>query len=633
MINNQASNSGEVSLPQQYQEFIEQTITATLQGKILSKEQLYQMVVKAIQPGSGEIFERCLNERLSITHQQLQEQTSEAKKAKISRQLRALDTLSGAWERWQKEKQETNVYSQAIKELLQAARSERFSILVQKLDLNQTQVLNRNQIKQLAQALEQAAHSISDADDANQLRLFCTGLLKGLESLHNLENDLVSWIYESGNKALGFEGIPGTKGPWAIWAKRINSPLPQQLFQLQASNQSATELIRIGATQDLSSWIELVIILRGLQQGLIAWFDQQPYSATWGKRLSNATLLTFAVIWCELSNGLQQATNLNSNTRELLAKGCFQITLQILRTFAQRPDFPLYGGVFVSFWGDNLRDTLNYLSEPLREVQGTQEKARILTILGYSQRTLGQYERANSFHQEALLIAQESGDNLCQIANFNHLSRNSIAQKDYAAAINYSQRALILARQSGDRLGEANALANLGYSEVLAAQATEQMSAEMYEQNISYLQQGLQLAERLEDYQSQALCYNSLGIAYLVINQPSLACEYLEKGVKAAQFVRDLYIQGITLSYLAEAYYHLNDLKRAVYNGSLAMYILERISAKEWRQAAGLLTIIQGRVGQEFFLNLLSQNRSKMLESIGVDGYDYIPQLLKQYQE
>lgn len=626
--NHLSSNSGEASLPQQYRDFIEQTITATLQGKILSKEQLYQMVVKEIQSGTGEIFERCVNERVNLTQEQLEQQTSEAKKAKISRQLRALETLQGVWERWQKEKEETNIYAQAIEDLVNASAQERLSILLQKLDLNQKNVLNRNQIKQLADSLAKTCDSLPNPDEANQIRLFSRGLLKGLESFRNLEDYLVSWIYEGANKSVGFEGIPGTNSPWGIWAKRLNSPLPQQLFQLQALNQPVTELAKNQGNQDLSAWIELVIILRGLQQGLVAWFDQQPYNATWGKRLSNATLLTFAVLWCELSNGLQQI-----NTRQLLAKACFQITLQILRTFAQRPDFPLYGGVFVSFWGDSLRDTLNYLSEPLRQVEGSQEKGRILTILGYSQRTLGQYEQALAFHQEALKIAQDAGDYLCQIANFNHLSRNSIAQKDYATAINYSQRALILARQTGDKLGEANALANLGYSEVLAAQATEQISADIYEQNIGYLQQGLQLSETLEDYQSQALCYNSLGIAYLIINQPSVACEYLEKGVKSAQYVRDLYIQAISLTYLAEAYYNLNYLEKAVYSGCLGMYLLERIGAKEWRQAAGLLTIIQGRVSSEFFQNLLSKNRSKILEVIGVDGFDYIPHLLKQYQE
>ena len=147
--------------------------------------------------------------------------------------------------------------------------------------------------------------------------------------------------------------------------------------------------------------------------------------------------------------------------------------LQILRTFTQRPYFPLYGGIFASFSGSYLRDALDYLDAPLRSTAGTQEKARILTLLGYSQRGLGRYDRSLNFHQQALEIARNAGDKTCEIANLNHLSRTYVQQQNYSEAINYSQRALIFSRQTGDKTGEANALVNLGYSEVMQAKQTE----------------------------------------------------------------------------------------------------------------------------------------------------------------
>jgi tetratricopeptide (TPR) repeat protein len=191
------------------------------------------------------------------------------------------------------------------------------------------------------------------------------------------------------------------------------------------------------------------------------------YDSKVGAKLSISTFIVFAVIWSQLAIALNQA--LMSSRREILVNGCFQVSLQILRTFAQQDYFPLYGGVFASFSGNHLRDALNYLDEPLRRVEGTQEKARILSLLGYSLQVQGLYDRANSFHQQALEIARQAGDRICEIATLNHLSRLCVAQKIYNDAINYSQRALILSRQTGDRLGEANALANLGYSEVFQA--------------------------------------------------------------------------------------------------------------------------------------------------------------------
>jgi tetratricopeptide (TPR) repeat protein len=324
---------------------------------------------------------------------------------------------------------------------------------------------------------------------------------------------------------------------------------------------------------------------------------------------------------------------LSSGQRDAIVNGCFQVSLQILRAFAQRDYFPLYGGVFASLAGNYLRDALNYLDEPLRRVEGTQEKARILTLLGYSLQAQGQYDRATSFHQQAVEIAREAGDRACEVANLNHLSRICVAQKIYAEAINYSQRALILSRQSGDRLGEANALANFGYSEVFQAQDTQQVEPEVYENAIYYLEQGLQLSERLSDGQSQALCFSSLGIAYVVIQQPEKAIAYLEKGWQAAQFSGDLYLQGLNLTYLAEASYSLQNWETTIYTGTLGAYLLEQIGSNDWRKAAGLLTILQGQMGMEAFQRLLGQQRPKIIPIIGVDGYDYIPQLLQKYRD
>ncbi|HEY9805019.1 MAG TPA: tetratricopeptide repeat protein, partial [Candidatus Obscuribacterales bacterium] len=310
----------------------------------------------------------------------------------------------------------------------------------------------------------------------------------------------------------------------------------------------------------------------------------------------------------------------------------FQTTLQILRTFAQREYFPLYGGIFASFAGNYLRDALNYLDEPLRRAEGTQEKARILTLLGYSFRAQGQYDRAQNFHQQALELARTAGDRPCEIANFNHLSRACVAEKNYAEAINYSQQGLILSRQAGDRLGEANALANLGYSEVLQAQQLEHIEPETYESAIDYLQQGLKLSERLGDRQSQALCLSSLGIAHIVLDQPQMAIAYLEGGIQAAQFSGDVYLQARNLAHLAEAYYRLQNLEKAVYSGCLGMYLLEQMASNEWRQPAGLLMILQGQMGETGFQAALEQHRRQIAAVIGVDGYDHIPQLLEQYR-
>jgi hypothetical protein len=107
--------------------------------------------------------------------------------------------------------------------------------------------------------------------------------------------------------------------------------------------------------------------------------------------------------------------------------------------------------------------------------------------------------------------------------------------------------------------------------------------------------------------------------------------DYLSKGIEAAQASGDLYLQGLNFATLAEAYYNLQDATRAVVIGAIAAYLLHQIDASEWRQAAGLLAILRGQLGEEGFAAQLSQGRSQIIALIGVDGYDYIPELLADF--
>ncbi|MGK7957311.1 MAG: hypothetical protein AB4063_18980, partial [Crocosphaera sp.] len=90
--------------------------------------------------------------------------------------------------------------------------------------------------------------------------------------------------------------------------------------------------------------------------------------------------------------------------------------------------------------------------------------------------------------------------------------------------------------------------------------------------------------------------------------------------------------QGLNFTYLAEAYYSLENLSKTIYYGGLGMYLLHQIDSAEYRQAAGLLSIIKGKVTTTEFNTLLEQNRPQIIKLIGVDGYDELPKLLEEYQ-
>jgi tetratricopeptide (TPR) repeat protein len=628
-----------VSLRDRYVQLIDEIVQATLKGQIRSKEQVYQMLLQGVSTGTGEMFDRCLHEQMNTTQQQVDNPVSEIKQAKAMRSLRALKTISSEWERVQEQNRVSQVITDAIEAITAAHPTERLTALLRVTDPNRQQVLNLQQLTQLARALQQHAQQQSDPDSAREIQQLSQGITAGLASWQRVEGHLVTWIYDHSRGNLGFEGLPEQCGPWALWAKQVNSALPQSLFQAIARNQPLPEWAHSQQNLELSDWVELALVLQYLQRGLVAWFDKMIYDSKAGAKLSISTFIVFAVIWSQIAIALNQA--ISSVLRDVLVNSCFQVCLQILRAFAQRDYFPLYGGVFASLSGNYLRDALKYLDEPLRRVEGTQEKARILTLLGYSLRAQGSYDRATTFHQQALEIARTAGDRTCEIANLNHLSRICVARKIYAEAIDYSQRALILSRQTGDRLGEANALTNLGYSEVFQAKEQAQLEPDVYERAIHYLEQGVQLVERVGDslggsytsHQSKALGLSSLGIAHVAIEQPQKAITYLEQGWQVAQLSGDLYLQGVNLAYLAQACYSLQNLEQTILTGSLGAYLLEQINSNDWRQPAGLLTIIQGQIGVEAFQAILEQQRSKIIPIIGVDGYDYIPQLLQKFRD
>jgi Tetratricopeptide repeat len=604
------------SLREQYTTIIDELLASILGGKVIvSKGYIQRILAERVLPGSSEVLEGCLQEQITATQAQIASETSEVKQAKLGHKTRSLEMIGKVLIEWQQERQASDVVNRLVNNLMKAEPADRLGVLFQAIDRNQPQPLNSEQLQQVIRDLQrQQPESVSSPE---QLVAVADGLKQGLQVLINLEPHLLNWLYEPGQRT-GFVE-EASQGPWMTWADRSNSPSISLLLNAVARQEPIPDAFAI--SPQTATWVELAIVLQGIQAGLVRWFDQQPYDLSWGKRMSFSTLLTFATLWCDLSNKIYDYPTLR--------EACFQITLQILRTATQRSDFPLYGGIFATLSGESFHKTLTYFDQPLKQITGTQEKGRIITVLGYSQGVLGNTRRAIELYNEALEIAQAAADHPCAIANLNHLSRVYLQQQDYRKSISYSQRALVLARQNGDRQGEANALTNYGFGEVLAAQSKEEMEPEVYEQSIGYLERGMLLAKSLADLQSLALGAHSLGRAYLAMQQWPEAVDYLTQGIKAAQSISDLYLQGMNMAYLAEAHYGAQDPVAVVY-AALGMYQLHQIEAREWRQAAGLLRVLCS--GQDLEL-VLAAVRSQLIPVIGVDGYDYLPEIIAEYDQ
>ncbi|MEM9542768.1 MAG: tetratricopeptide repeat protein [Cyanobacteria bacterium P01_E01_bin.42] len=615
-------DSENLSLSDRYSAFIQQIVTDTLKGKIGSKEYVYNQVVRQLEsePGTGEIFERCLLEQMTEAQGKVEAAPSELKQAKAQRQVRALNTLEEAWNRYQTTQQTQNACSDAVTKLLDAEEGDRLSVLLQLLDPNQNYVLSSQEISALAKELEQLQEADRDRNTVAELHNLAAGLKQGLTAYSSL--DLLGWVYEK--RQLGFASKVGGSGPWAYWAKQMSSPLAQMFFAEQSNNQSAASVAREQTRLDLSAWVELIVLLRGIQEGLVGWFDKQPYNIKAGNDAAASTFFTFAIIWFELSNGFRQAEQLLEADRDRIANACFQIALQVLRAFAQRDNFPLYGGVLASFTGKGFRDTIAYLDRPLKTIEKKQEKARILTVLGYSQQWAGNRDRARSLHEEALDLARQESDRNCEVANLNHLSRLQLSQGQFAEAIDFGQRALLFSRQIGDTLGEINAIANLGYAEVRQAQQQEHISISDIEACIERFKRGIALLEKHQDLLSQVFCNSGMGIAHLILEQSNNAKAYLEKSLVISIQLGNLELEGLSHANLGEVNYQLGQLSLAVFHACLGMYLLEQKNAAGQRQVVNLVAILKGKLGEEAFKQALQQQRSQIVARVGLDGFDYI---------
>src|SRR5919202_4833227 len=112
--------SDSMPLQERYFELIDEIVQTTLKGKIRSKEQVYQMLVQGVSPGTGEIFERCLDERIGDTQSQVETQKDELKQAKATRSLRALQTIRGEWQRWQEQNKASETVSSSVQQIVNA---------------------------------------------------------------------------------------------------------------------------------------------------------------------------------------------------------------------------------------------------------------------------------------------------------------------------------------------------------------------------------------------------------------------------------------------------------------------------------------------------------------------------------
>ena len=122
--------------------------------------------------------------------------------------------------------------------------------------------------------------------------------------------------------------------------------------------------------------------------------------------------------------------------------------------------------------------------------------------LGIAYTALGQIQRAISYHEQCLAIADEIDDELGRGSTLGNLGVAYIELGEMQSAFGYCEQHLTIARKIGDRSGEGTALANLG--NCYTASGDVRKALDYYEQHLT-------IAREVGDWKGEGTALGNLG--------------------------------------------------------------------------------------------------------------------------
>jgi tetratricopeptide (TPR) repeat protein len=536
------------------------------------------------------------------------------KRKRIPSQL-TLDKILRTWEKLQVKAQQERGLRALVKKLGESDAGQELTTLFTNLDPQISPDLNfqtAGRLLELSKLLKQKAQALQeDPEKFTALDQLGIGLADGIQAAEEVQRSVLTWIYEPQTPRMSFALPPS---PWGTWSQGLSHPLNRAFFEALDRGEVQNFVGVYGTQLDLKSWVELSLLLRYTEFTLLEVFDQRVMSEKATERLAVSTFLTIVSIWSELAFHLQ-------SSNPAFSKSAFQVALYILRSFAQRSYFPRYGLILLSLSGGAVGEAIAHLAEPLRETVGSADMAKIYNLLGFTFRFAGRTEEAKSFLERAISWSREAQDSATEAACTTNLGciLQDIGQP--REAITLHERALVLVRMVGDPRGEAYIKAHLG--QALGA-------VYRYPEALELLERSLETAQNLEDPSCIVLALTGLGSVYLEMDRPSEALIHLERSLDLAQRLGDFRSGAQSLLLMAEVYKALEQYRASVLRAAQALSLLASLKATGQRQACGLLTVLQGKMGEEAFAGVLEELKPELEKSLGRGALERLRELWQE---
>jgi tetratricopeptide (TPR) repeat protein len=203
-----------------------------------------------------------------------------------------------------------------------------------------------------------------------------------------------------------------------------------------------------------------------------------------------------------------------------------------------------------------------------REISNRDGEGTWLGNIGSVFGDIGQAEKAIEHYEQALAISREIRNRRGEGA---WLGGIGIAYSDLGQvekAIEYHEQALVIAREIEDRRGEGADLGNLG----LAYKNLGEV-----EKAIEYYEQALVIARDIGDRQGEGADLGNLGNAYSDLGQVEKAIKYYEQALVISREIGDRRGEGVGLGNLGNAYSDLGQVEKAIEHYEQALAISREI--------------------------------------------------------
>ncbi|MCL1467136.1 CHAT domain-containing protein [Argonema galeatum] len=190
--------------------------------------------------------------------------------------------------------------------------------------------------------------------------------------------------------------------------------------------------------------------------------------------------------------------------------------------------------------------------QAIHDLQG---EANSLGSLGIAYNSLGQFERAITFHEKSLAIKRQIQDCQGEATCLGNLGIAYHSLGEYEEALNCHKQSLDISREIKDPQGEAASLGNLGIA---------YHSLGEYEEAITFHEKSLAIKQEIKDPLGEANSLGSLGNAYHSLGQVERAINFYEKSLAICRKIKNRLGEEISLGCLGNAYSSLGQFEQAI---------------------------------------------------------------------